>query len=74
MSVERCIALSAPLRKEAFAEGNGVALVNYRVIVAIQYKGREGGCRYLRYHLTCDFCEPAPRGAELFALRYFMVH
>ena len=40
--VERHIALSAPLRKEAFAEGSGVALVSYRINVAIQYEGRDG--------------------------------
>eukprot|EP01047_Picozoa_sp_COSAG01_P051485 COSAG01_NODE_5319_length_4335_cov_48.955619_1_plen_86_part_00 len=30
MPVECCVALSAPLRKEAFAEGDSVALASYR--------------------------------------------
>ena len=33
--VERRIALGAPLRKEAFAEGDSVALVSYRAVVTI---------------------------------------
>ena len=40
--VERRIALGAPLRKEAFAEGGSIALVSYRIIVTIQYEGRDG--------------------------------
>ena len=33
--VECRVALSAPLRKEAFAEGDSVALVSYRAVVTV---------------------------------------